>query len=98
VVAIFGVQGWRWAWARDVREVVFALDADAAGQLAWRQLARQAVLRGKRVAVLEPAAYGGHKDVNEAWSAGTLRVNTDPAVADDSLAGLAMPEALQDLW
>ena len=32
VVAIFGVQGWRWAWAREVREVVFALDADAAGQ------------------------------------------------------------------
>ena len=28
VVAIFGVQGWRWAWA--VRELVFALDADAA--------------------------------------------------------------------
>ena len=31
VVAIFGVQGWR--WARAVREFVFALDADAAGQL-----------------------------------------------------------------
>jgi DNA primase len=32
VVAIFGVQGWRWDWAREVRELVFALDADAAGQ------------------------------------------------------------------
>ena len=32
VVAIFGVQGWRWAWSRDVRELVFALDAAAAGQ------------------------------------------------------------------
>ena len=31
VVAIFGVQGWRWDWVREVRELVFALDADAAG-------------------------------------------------------------------
>ncbi len=31
VVAIFGVQGWRWAWVREVRALVFALDADAAG-------------------------------------------------------------------
>jgi hypothetical protein len=37
VVAIFGVQGWRWGW---VRELVFALDADVAGQQQWRQLAR----------------------------------------------------------
>ena len=59
VVAIFGVQGWRWEWAREVRELVFALDADAAGQQQWRQLARQAALRGKRVAVLPPEAYGG---------------------------------------
>jgi DNA primase len=69
VVAIFGVQGWRWDWVREVRELVFALDADAAGQQQWRQLARQAALRGKRVAGL-PVAYGGYKDVNEAWMAG----------------------------
>src|SRR5712691_6054169 len=67
VVAIFGVQGWRWDWVREVRELVFALDADAAGQQQWRQLARQAALRGKRVAVLPAAAYGGCKDVSEAW-------------------------------
>jgi DNA primase len=66
VVAIFGVHGWRWDWVHEVRELVFALDADAAGQQQWRMLARQAVLRGKHVAVLEPAAYGGRKDVNEA--------------------------------
>jgi hypothetical protein len=50
---------------REVRELVFALDADAAGQQQGRQLARQAALRGKQVAVLEPEAYGGYKDVNE---------------------------------
>jgi len=43
----------RGAWARKVRELVLALDADAAGQQQWRTLARQAALRGKRVAVLQ---------------------------------------------
>ena len=76
VVAIFGVQGWRWDWAREVRELVIALDADSAGQQQWRQLARQAALRGKQVAVLPATAYGGHKDVNEAWVTGTLAVHT----------------------
>jgi hypothetical protein len=61
VVAIFGVQGWRWAWAREVRELGFALDAAAAGLPPWRQLARQAALRGKRVEGLAPAASGGCK-------------------------------------
>ena len=42
VVAIFGVQGWRWAWARAVRELVFALDAAAAGPQQGPALARQA--------------------------------------------------------
>ena len=31
VMAIFGVQGWRWDWVREVHELVFALDADTAG-------------------------------------------------------------------
>jgi hypothetical protein len=74
VVAIFGVQGWRWAWARTVREIVFALDADAAGEQAWRTLARQAALRGKRVAALDAAAYGGAKDVSAAGAAGVLSI------------------------
>ena len=54
------------------RRVVFALDADAAGQQQWQALARQAALRGKQVAVLPPQAYGGCKDVSEAWAAGVL--------------------------
>jgi DNA primase len=70
VVALFGVQGWRWDWVCEVRELVFALDADVAGQQQWRQLARQAVLRGKRVAVLPAAAYGECKDVSDAWATG----------------------------
>jgi DNA primase len=71
-VAIFGVQGWRHDWAAGVKRVVFALDADAAGQNAWRSLARQLTLRGKQVSILPPAAYGGAKDANDAWTLGML--------------------------
>src|ERR1700675_3547916 len=90
VLAIFGVQSWRWDWVREVRELVFALDADAAGQQQWRALARQAALRGKRVAVLPPAAYGGCKDVSEAWAAGVLAVGEK--------LGREQPEKLRELW
>ena len=75
VVALFGVQGWRWDWVRPVRHLVFALDADTAGQQQWHLLARQAVLRGKQVAVLPATAYGGHKDASAAWAAGQLTVD-----------------------
>jgi len=94
VVAIFGVQG----WVREVCELVFALDADAAGQQQWRQLARHAALRGKHVAVLEPAAYGGHKDVNEAWVAGTLAVDAWSTPAEETGARLAVSADLHEVW
>jgi len=92
VVAIFGVQGWRWDWVREVRELVFALDADTAGQQQWRQLARQAALRGKAVAVLPPA-YRGQKDVSATWAAGMLAVGARPA-AGDGPEGRERPQAL----
>jgi DNA primase len=97
VVAIFGVQGWRWDWAREVRELVFALDADAAGQQQWRQLARQAALRGKRVSVLPAAAYGECKDVSDAWATGVLAVDAGPAAAPGG-AALAVPPHLRESW
>jgi len=37
-VAVYGVDGWRPAWARPVRQLVLAMDADAAGER-WRELA-----------------------------------------------------------
>jgi hypothetical protein len=97
VVAIFGVQGWRWAWAREVRELVFALDADIAGQQQWRQLARHAVLRGKHVAALPAAAYGGCKDVSDAWATGVLAVGIGPAAAPGR-AALAVPQHQRESW
>jgi hypothetical protein len=77
--------------------LVFALDAVAAGQQLWRQLARQAALRDKQVAVLEPAAYGGHKDVSAAWAAGVLAVGARPAAAAGGEA-LAVPQHLRESW
>jgi hypothetical protein len=97
VVAIFGVQGWRWDWVRKVRELVFALDADAAGQQQWHQLARQATLRGKRVAVLPAAAYGGCKDVSDAWATGVLAVDAGPAAVPGGEA-LAVPQHQRESW
>ena len=58
-----------------------ALDAAAAGLPPGRELAQQAALRGKRVAVLPAAAYGGHKDASAAWAAGVLTVGAGPAAA-----------------
>jgi hypothetical protein len=96
-MAILGVQGWRWDWVREVHELVFALDADTAGQQQWRLLARQAALRGKRVAVLPAAAYGGCKDVSEAWATGVLAVGAGPAAAPGEEA-LAVPEHQREPW
>ena len=77
--------------------LVFALDADAAGQQQWRALARQAALRGKRVAVLAPAAYGGYKDVSAAWTAGVLALGAGLGLAGRP-AGFAVPETLREVW
>src|SRR5439155_14589521 len=98
VVAIFGVQGWHWDWAREVHALVFALDADDAGQQQWRQLARQAALRGKRVAGLPAAAYGGYEDVSEARAAGVLGVGAWLAAAGAGGAAVVVPEVLREVW
>ncbi len=73
-VAIFGVKGWRHEWCVRPRTITLALDSDSAGQSAWRSLARQLALRGKKVRVLSAEAFGGAKDANEAWMLGTLRL------------------------
>ncbi len=67
-------------------------------QRRWRELARQAVLRGKRVAVLPPAAYGGHTDANEAWVAGVLTLSGTPPAGATGAAALAVPEGYREQW
>lgn len=73
-VAIFGIDGWHWEWAQSLQTFYFAFDADAAGQLGWKRLARQCVLRGKKVWFIPPEVYGEQKDINAAHCAGTLQV------------------------
>jgi hypothetical protein len=97
VVAIFGVQGWCWEWGREVRALVFALDAGIAGQQQWHQRARQAALRGKRGAVLPATAYGGCKDVSDAWATGVLAVGAGPLAAPGGEA-LAVPPHQREPW
>jgi hypothetical protein len=48
--------------------------------------------------VLPPEAYGGQKDVNEAWAAGVLAVGTMPAAAAMGGEGLAVPQHLHEPW
>jgi len=50
------------------------------------------------VAGLPPEAYGGYKDVNEAWAAGVLAVGAGPAVAGERPAELEVPEDLREMW
>jgi hypothetical protein len=98
VVALFGVQVWGWEWGREVRELVFALDADAEGQQQWRQLARQAALGGQHVAIRPPEASGGLKDASEAWGAGLRTVGSRPAAATAGGGALAVPAHLREAW
>ena len=67
-----------------MRALILALDAAAAGQQTWRTLARQAALRGKRVAALPSEAYGGAKDVSAAWGAGVLTMGKSSAAGEGS--------------
>ena len=48
------------------------------------------VLSVRELTVLEPAAYGGCKDVSEAWAAGVLAVGEK--------LGREQPEKLRELW
>jgi hypothetical protein len=81
-VAVFGVDGLRWGWLRNVSRLVLAFDQDEAGTKARERHAREAHLRGIEVLALTEDELGGHKDVAAAWAAGALR-----------LSGIAAPAA-----
>lgn len=80
VAALMGSSWAKLPW--NVSEVVLALDADATGRAQAQKMARQAAMLGKRVRILPPEAYGGAKDVAEAWQAGTLSLFGDLVPAD----------------
>lgn len=98
VVAIFGVNGWRWEWATKTSELILALDADDTGATELRELAREARLRGKGVVYLELGAYGTEKDASAAWQAGELKLGEweplFPHDGDNATSGA--PESSQE--
>src|ERR671923_7933 len=64
----------------------------------WREEQhRQAALRGKHVEVLPAAAYGGCKDVSDAWATGVLAVDAGPAAVPGGEA-LAVPPHQRESW
>ncbi len=78
-VAILGVNGWRPEWLpSDVSNLVFAMDADAAGDVAWRKIAEHARRMGVRVTHLTADAYGGEKDAAAAYAKGVLDLGELP--------------------
>lgn len=72
VVAVFGLEGFDWAWLRGQREIVIALDGDESGRRAAEKMRDEARYRGHKASVLDVASYGGHKDIAEAWAAHAL--------------------------
>lgn len=98
--AIFGANGLRWEWVQSKR-IVFCLDQDSTGDQAWKDLAQQARLLGKKVFWLEPEAYQGKKDLNETWiqtgriDIGSLETPPKSAVEwDDEEAELMIQSSL----
>lgn len=83
-VALFGLEGGiDWAWLRGQRELVICMDNDEAGRAAAEKLRQEARYQGLRATILDPAAYGTHKDAADAWAAHTLALpgvatSTDP--------------------
>ena len=48
--------------------------------------------------VLEPAAYGGCKDANDAWVAGVLRLDAWPPAAGERSTRMEVPADLREIW
>lgn len=82
-LAIFGLDGWRWEWAKDAGELILALDNDGPGREKAGELARAGRMRGKEIALLDAEAYAGAKDIAEAWAAGSFRLGAWPGIAAD---------------
>ena len=97
MVALFGVQGWRWDWVQHVRALVLALDADTTGQ---QQSPARSPGRTVGESRLRAGVRGvwGQKDVSAAWAAGVLAVGAGPAAVPVGGEGLAMSQHQRESW
>lgn len=91
-LAIFGLDGWRWEWAKEAGELILSLDNDEPGRKTAGDFARAGRLRGKEIALLDAEAYAGAKDIAEAWAAGSFHLGVWPAHGT-SLTTNETPEA-----
>ena len=69
--ALVGTNKLPWEALGNVRELYICLDLDVTGegQKAARKLAREAVLRGIPVHMMEDGAYGGYSEPSDQWEA-----------------------------
>ena len=69
--ALVGTNKLPWEALGNVRELYLCLDLDVTGegQKAARKLAREAVLRGIPVHIMEDGAYGGYSEPSDQWEA-----------------------------
>jgi len=69
--ALVGTNKLPWEALGNVRELYLCLDLDVTGegQKAARKLAREAVLRGVPVHIMEDGAYGGYSEPSDQWEA-----------------------------
>lgn len=63
--AIFGVTDFRWEWTEKVKKLVFCFDNDETGREKTKELADEAVYRGKKALIFPTEAYQGYEDINE---------------------------------
>lgn len=69
VVAIFGVQGFRFEKFPMLQQLTLALDKDQAGEKKATDLEELAQSRGIKVQRIPEEVYDGHKDLGAAWRA-----------------------------
>ena len=69
--ALVGTNKLPWEALGNVRELYLCLDLDVTGegQKAARKLAREAVLHGIPVHMMEDGAYGGYSEPSDQWEA-----------------------------
>ena len=69
--ALVGTNKLPWEALGNVRELYLCLDLDVTGegQKAARKLAREAVLRGVPVHIMEDGGYGGYSEPSDQWEA-----------------------------
>ena len=89
-IAVFGLNGIRWDWLKNVKRIILCFDFDESGLKAIKEQAEQALLRGIEVLAITKEELGGANDLAEAWEKGTL--NLEPLDAETIAAIDSPPE------